>query len=117
MKSLEIMHRSIVVFVLATALGGSGCGNPRAAPADAAQADAQTEYSSPPDGNGALMPTPGFPGRSQPLGSAKEMAYLRTAAGESSSLAPSPEAPVAGRLDQRTPGAGEGRYPRAHSRR
>jgi hypothetical protein len=65
------MHRSLVVSVLAAALGGSGCSNGPAAPADATQADASPSgYTSPPDGNGMLTPTPGFPGRTRPLGSA-----------------------------------------------
>ncbi|HMG53340.1 MAG TPA: hypothetical protein VK601_07655 [Kofleriaceae bacterium] len=66
------MHRSVVVSVLAAALGGSGCSSPVVAPADAAPdaPGAPTGYTSPPDGNGGLTPMAGFPGRSQPLGSA-----------------------------------------------
>jgi len=80
------MHRSVVVCALATGLGG-GCGNPSAAPADAAPADApQTAYTSPPDGNGALTPTRGFPGRSQPLGSAYRTRALGVLAAGDGSL-------------------------------
>jgi hypothetical protein len=66
-ESFETMHRSLVVSVLTTALGGSGCGNGPAAPADATHAPdaAPAGYTSPPDGNGTLTPTPGFPGRWQ----------------------------------------------------
>ena len=81
------MHRFIVVSVLAAALGCSGCGNAPAVPADAAQTDApQTGYTLPPDGNGALMPTPGFPGRSQPLGSAYRTRALGVLAATDGSL-------------------------------
>ena len=71
MNSLAVMHRVIVACAVAAALGGSGCGNAPAAAVDAPPADAApTGYTSPPGGNGPLTPTPGFPGSSQPLGSA-----------------------------------------------
>lgn len=69
MNSLAVMPRALVACVLAAAVGG--CGNSPAAAVDAAPADAApTGYTSPPGGNGPLTPTPGFPARSQPLGSA-----------------------------------------------
>ncbi|HSR96589.1 MAG TPA: hypothetical protein VLM79_05920, partial [Kofleriaceae bacterium] len=81
------MHRSIVASVLAAALGCSGCSNAPATLADAAPADApQIEYTSPPDGNGKLMPTPGFPGRAQPLGSAYRTRALGVLAATDGSL-------------------------------
>jgi hypothetical protein len=43
-------------------------------------------YTSPPDGNGALVPTPGFPGRSQKLGSAYRTRVLGLLAAADGSL-------------------------------
>jgi hypothetical protein len=81
------MHRAIVACVLAAALGGSGCGNAPAAAVDAAPADAApTGYTSPPGGNGTLTPTPGFPGRSQPLGSAYRTRAMGVVAAADGSL-------------------------------
>lgn len=70
------MHRSLVVLILAILAialggGGSGCGGGAAAPVDGSPADAPPAgYTSPPGGNAKLTPTPGFPGRTQPVGSA-----------------------------------------------
>jgi hypothetical protein len=81
------MHRSLVISVLATALGGSGCSNGPAGPADATHADASPAgYTSPPDGNGTLTPTPGFPGRTQALGSANRTRAMGVLAATDGSL-------------------------------
>jgi hypothetical protein len=66
------MSRAVLGPVLLTIICGAACSDPPPAPKDLPP----VEYTSPPDGDDALVPTPGFPGLSQKLGSAYRTSVL-----------------------------------------
>jgi hypothetical protein len=79
------MHRNLLLSVLAPALCGAGCHDAALAPPDA-DPEVPPGYTSSPDGDGALVPTPGFPGRSARLGSAFRTRALGVLAAPDGSL-------------------------------